>query len=306
MFETGVSEAREHAAYPLLGRSALVTGVSRRRGIGYAISVRLAQLGANVFIHHYSAHDEGQPWGADDLGAVRDGIRSVQHPNARFGDISADMADPMTPERVTAAAVAAVGRLRILVCNHAQSGGDGSIFDMTPQRLDGHWQVNARSTLLLTRAFAEQFSDVTQSAGIRSDAPTRPGVRPPFAGPFDEFETGRVIWMTSGQLDGPMPGEVAYAASKAALAGVTPTVASELLTRGIILNTVNPGPVNTGYLDAATTDRPLDDLNARLQGMPLGRFGAPTDPARLIGWLASDEGRWIAGQVLTSDGGFRL
>ncbi|HEY5224223.1 MAG TPA: SDR family oxidoreductase [Microbacteriaceae bacterium] len=301
-----MSEAGANAAYPLLGRSALVAGVSGRRGIGYAIAVRLAELGANVFIHHYSTHDAAQPWGADDLDAVRDGIRAAQHPDALFGDVSADLADPSTPQRVIDAAAAAVGRVRILICNHARSGGDGSIFDMTAARLDGHWQVNARSTLLLTRAFAEQFSDAAKSAPDGVNAPTAPGVRPTSGGPFDEFETGRVIWMTSGQLDGPMPGEVAYAASKAALAGVTPTVASELLARGIILNTVNPGPVNTGYLDVETTDRPLDDLNEHLQTTPFGRFGEPTDPARLIGWLATDEGRWVVGQVLTSDGGFRL
>jgi 3-oxoacyl-[acyl-carrier protein] reductase len=299
------SEHAGNADWPLRGRSALVTGVSRRRGIGYAIAVRLAELGANVFIHHFSTHDAAQPWGADDLDAVRAGIRAAQHPHALFGDLSADIADPEAPQRIVDAAAATLGRLRILVCNHARSGGDGSIFDMTPQRLDAHWQVNARSTLLLTRAFAEQFSPQTDAPANPAE-PTRPGVRQISDGPFDELKTGRVVWMTSGQLDGPMPGEVAYAASKAALAGVTPTVASELLRRGIILNTINPGPVNTGYMDAETTDRPLADLQEHLRNTPFGRFGAPTDPARLIGWLATDEGRWIVGQVLNSDGGFRL
>ncbi|TAM71294.1 MAG: SDR family oxidoreductase [Microbacteriaceae bacterium] len=294
-------EDRASTAYPLLGRSALVTGVSRRRGIGYAIAVRLAELGANVFVHHFSAHDATQPWGADDLDAVRDGIRSAQHPDALFGDLSADMADPAAPGRVIDAAVSAVGRLRILVCNHARGGGDGSIFDMTAERLDAHWQVNTRSTVLLTRRFAAQFSGET----VREEA-TQPGVRQVSVGPFDEFATGRVIWLTSGQLLGPMPGEVAYAGSKAALAGLTVTVASELLTRGIILNTVNPGPVNTGYLDPDSSDRPAGIIEEHLRSMPFGRFGAPDDPARLIGWLVSDDGRWVVGQVLTSDGGFSL
>ena len=286
---------------PLAGRAALVTGVSRRRGIGYAIAVRLAELGASVFIHHFARHDADQPWGADDLDQVTAGIRSALAPGAGFGHAEADMADAAAPAALVAQAGAELGRLDILVCNHARSGGDGSIFDMTAERLDGHWQVNARSTLLLTRAFAEQFS-----GGTTNGAATQPGVREAGAGPFDEFKTGRVFWTTSGQLDGPMPGEVAYATSKAALAGVTATVASELLRRGIILNTINPGPVNTGYLDAETTDRPVENLEQTLASMPFGRFGAPNDPARLIGWLATDEGRWIVGQVLTSDGGFGL
>lgn len=89
--------------------------------------------------------------------------------------------------------------------------------------------------------------------------------------------------MTSGQLHGPMPGEVAYATSKAALAGVTATVASELLQLGIVLNTVNPGPVNTGYMDPETTDRSLADIESYIARTPFGRVGAPSDPANLIG-----------------------
>jgi len=297
------------SALPLAGRSALITGVSRRRGIGYAVAVRLAELGASVFIQHFVKHDDAQPWGADDLDEVRAGVRAALAPDARFGDASADLAHGQAPAELIARAVESIGSLQILVCNHARSGSDGSIFDMTPERLDGHWQVNTRSTLLLTRAFADQFgagADPAPDAPTSANAPTAPGVRQASAGPFDEFATGRVFWMTSGQLDGPMPGEVAYATSKAALAGVTATVASELLARGIILNTINPGPVNTGYMDPETTDRPLGELQAHLQSTPFGRYGAPTDPARLIGWLATVEGRWIVGQMLTSDGGFRL
>lgn len=101
-----------------------------------------------------------------------------------------------------------------------------------------------------------------------------------------------------------MRGEVAYATSKAALAGVTATVAAELLELGIVLNTINPGPVNTGYLDAETTDRPLDEIEQHLASTPFGRVGRPDDPAALIGWLATQD--WIVGQVITSDGGFSL
>lgn len=221
---------------PLLGRSALVTGVSRRRGIGFAVARRFAELGANVFIQHCAPHDDEQPWGSDDLDLVRGGIRSAQPPGALFGEMSAYL--------------------------------------------------------------AERFADVHTPA-----ASTMPGVRHHSGGPFDEMQTGRAFWMTSGQQDGPMPGEVAYAASKAALAGITATVASELLARGILLTTINPGPVNTGYLDPETTDRPLDDFLAQVKSTAFGRVGRPDDPARLIGWLATDDGRWIAGQVMTTDGG---
>ncbi|MGW0436392.1 SDR family oxidoreductase [Micromonospora sp. NPDC003197] len=292
------------APLPLLGKTALVTGVSRRRGIGYGIAAHLAELGASIFVQHYAPHDRNQPWGEDDLDRVRAGIVARQHPDAAFGDRSVDLADAGAITPLVEAAYGLTGRLDILVCNHARSGGDGALADMTADLLDGHWQVNTRSTILLTKAFADRFGDTNSRIAARQ--PTRPGERAGAAGSVDEHATGRVFWMTSGQQDGPMPGEVAYAASKAALAGLTATVASELLARGIILNTVNPGPVNTGYLDPEAADRPLDELLATIRATPFGRFGEPADPARLIGWLATDAGRWIVGQVITSDGGFRL
>jgi 3-oxoacyl-[acyl-carrier protein] reductase len=164
------------------------------------------------------------------------------------------------------------------VCNHAKSGGDGRLDEISWEDLDAHWQVNTRSTVLATKHFAEQH---------------------------DGREGGRVIWMTSGQVAGPMTGEIAYAASKAALAGLTASVADHLVDRRILLNTVNPGPVNTGYLDDATADRPPETLQEVLAHCPSGRFGEPDDPARLIAWLLSDEGRWMVGQVLSTEGGFR-
>jgi 3-oxoacyl-[acyl-carrier protein] reductase len=268
--------------YPLAGRTALVTGVSRPKGIGYAVAVRLARLGASVVVHHFAPHDAEQPWGGADLEAVRAGIRSALIDGAQTADFSVDLADAAAAAPLVERAAAVTGRLDILVCNHARSGGDASIMGATAEQLDGHWAVNARSTLLLTRRFAELF----EWGGAEED-------------------TGRVIWFTSGQLHGPMRDELAYAASKAALAGTTQTAAAELIGRGILLNAVNPGPTNTGYLDPETTDRPeaLDELRA---AMPFGRFGAPDDAARLIAWLVGPEGRWVVGEVLSSDGGFRL
>lgn len=261
----------------LTGRVAVVTGVSRRRGIGFAVASRLGQAGASLFVQHWSPHDASQPWGAEDIDGVLAELRARCAPDAGFADIGLDLADADAGERLIAAALERFGHLDILVANHARSGGDGPLADQSAEMLDGHWHVNARSTLLATKAFGAQH---------------------------DGREGGRVIWMTSGQQLGPMPHEIAYAASKAAMAGVTETVAAELITQGIVLNTVNPGPVNTGYLDPETTDRP-DDLEAIRDMFPQGRFGEPDDPARLISWLASDEGRWVVGQVINTEGGFR-
>ena len=286
------------AHLPLHGKTALVTGVSRRRGIGFAAATKLASLGAHVVIHHHRPHDLDLPWGGDDLDEVRSGVRAHLTGGAQFADISGDLADPATIPVVIDAAAQLTGTLDILVCNHAKSGDDGSILDMTAERLSAFWDVNTRSTLLLTAEFARLRAP-------ESDEPRRPGDRIAGNGPYDAPQA-HVFWMTSGQIHGAMHGEVAYAASKAALAGVTATVAAELLALGIILNTVNPGPVNTGYMDPETTDRSLEDLEQYIASTPFGRVGTPADPAELIGWLATSAGSWVVGQVLTSDGGFGL
>ena len=287
------------ASLPLSGRTALITGVSRRRGIGFSVARELADRGANVFIQHFRPHDLDQPWGGDDLDLVRSELRAALGPMARFGDVEADLSDRHAATAVLGAAEALTGAVDILVCNQAKSGGDGSILDMTADSLDAHWAVNSRATLLLTAEFARSKNLVADGA------PRRPGERIDSGKPFAE-PTGKVFWTTSGQLHGPMRGEVAYATSKAGLAGVTATVAAELLELGIVLNTINPGPVNTGYMDPDSTDRSLDALEQHLATTPFGRYGHPSDPANLIGWLATDSGSWIVGQVLTSDGGFSL
>ena len=259
---------------PLRGRAALVTGVSRRAGIGYAVARRLAALGASLFLHQYAPHDRDQPWGEDPGGpqAVAHGVHdAVADPGAHVRWLQLDLALPGAPAQLIDAAVAACGHLDILVCNHARSGGDGPLGTLDATMLDAHWAVNTRSTILLTQAFA-----------ARHDG--RPG--------------GRVIFMTSGQDLGPMTGEVAYAASKGALASVTKTLADQLAGQGIILNAVNPGPVDTGYASP-------EAYEAVRRQFPQQRWGVPDDPARLIAWLVTDEAAWITGQVINSEGGFR-
>jgi 3-oxoacyl-[acyl-carrier protein] reductase len=259
---------------PLRGRAALVTGVSRRDGIGYAIARRLAALGASVFVHHYTPHDRDQPWGADPGGtrAVVDGVAgALASDGARVHDTELDLAGPGAPGQLVDLATDELGHLDILVCNHARSGGDGPLDALDAAMLDGHWAVNARSSILLAQAFA-----------ARHDG--RPG--------------GRIIFMTSGQALGPMTGEIAYAASKGALAAITGSLADYLADQAITVNTVNPGPVDTGY---ATPE----GLEMVRRHFPQGRWGTPDDPARLIAWLSTDEAVWITGQIINSEGGFR-
>ncbi|MGH3274382.1 MAG: SDR family oxidoreductase [Streptosporangiaceae bacterium] len=259
---------------PLRGRTALVTGVSRRAGIGYATARRLAALGASLFLHHYAPHDADQPWGTDPGGipAVLDGVTgALAADGARVHQAQLDLADPDAPSQLINAATSHLGHLDVLICNHARSGGDSPLATLDAGKLDAHWAVNTRSAILLAQAFAAQHDG-------------RPG--------------GRIIFMTSGQDLGPMTSEIAYAASKGALASITRTLADSLADQAITLNTVNPGPVDTGY---AT---PEDHETVRRR-FPQGRWGTPDDPARLIAWLATDEAAWITGQIIHTEGGFR-
>ena len=233
-------------------RNALVTGVSRRAGIGFAIAHRLEEAGAQVFTQGWTPHDAGQPWGADETFAP---------------SIEADFADPGAPAHVVTAARKALGPLDVLVVNHARSG-NGRLDELTAEHLDAFLHENVRASLLLVKAFAAQF----------------------------EGDSGRVVLITSGAHIGPMTGEVAYAVSKGALVIATPTLAEELADRGITVNCINPGPTETGW--------GLADMDPKPR-MPFGRWGEPDDAARLVAWLCSDDGRWMTGQVIDSEGGFR-
>ncbi len=251
----------------LRGRVAVVTGVSRRRGIGFAVARQLAALGAAVCVQHFTPYDAAQPWGADPdgVGALLTDLRALGGPVA---DVAADFADPAAPQAVMDAAVAAFGHVDILVANHAYSTS-GALEDLTAAQIDAHLQVNVRGSLLLVQAFAAQHDG-------------RPG--------------GRVILFTSGQHLGGMPSELAYIASKGALHQLTASLSAHLIPRGITVNTVNPGATDTGWA--------APDLHAVIQARaPQGRWGQPADAARLIAWLVTDDAMWITGQVINSTGG---
>ncbi|MZD07661.1 SDR family oxidoreductase [Streptomyces sp. SID5785] len=265
---------------PLYGRTALVTGASRRGGIGCAVARRLAAYGASVYLHHHVPHDAAMPWGADRPEDVAEAVRAARGADdAVVAHGPADLSEPDAPARlIDTAAQALGGRLDILVANHALSGSDGTLDTIDAAMLDAHWAVDARSVLLLVQAYARR----RDAAGLPASTPG-----------------GRVVMMTSGQdiADG-MPGEIAYALQKGALASITRSLATALADRSVTVNTVNPGPVDTDYLDGAAYDA--------VAGLfPAGRWGMPDDPARLISWLATDEAAWITGQVIDSEGGFR-
>lgn len=250
------------------GRVAVVTGVSRRIGIGAGIARRLAADGWRLVLHTWAPHDAEQPYG-EDVGGPQAILDEVREAGAEAIGVEADFADPDVARTVVDAAVDRFGHVDALVANHTRAGIQ-TLEELTADELQTTFAVNTSATLLLVRAFAAQH---------------------------DGREGGRILLFTSGQYHGAMPDELHYIASKAALHELTPSLAVHLMPRGITVNCVNPGPNDTGYAD--------DEGRAHLATMmPGGRWGRPDDTARLASWLLSDEAAWVTGQTIASDGGW--
>jgi 3-oxoacyl-[acyl-carrier protein] reductase len=246
----------------LTGRVALVTGVSRPEGIAPTVARRLHDLGASVVATGWPPHDDEQPWGG---GAVVD----LPFPVERH-----DLGDPGVPGALIDDVVARHGRLDIVVATHARSS-HLDLASTDADDLDRCWAVNVRSIVLLAQRFAAVH------------APSPPGAPP----------IGRMVWFTSGQHLGPMDGEIAYAVSKGALHQMTRSIDHALSSARIVANCINPGPVDTGYVDDATR-------TAAAARFPDRRWGMPSDIAEVVAFLVGDHGGWIRGQVLDAEGGF--
>lgn len=252
----------------LRGRVAIVTGASRRGGIGAAIARELAADGAAIFFTHWQAYDRTMAWGADD-----DGPRALEAElrdrRVRCAAMEVDLGQPDAPAGVLDAAEARLGPISILVNNAAYSTSEG-YETLDAATIDAHYAVNARATMLLSAGFARRFT-----AGVG----------------------GRIINLTSGQSLGPMPGELAYIASKGAIEAFTRSLAPAVMPLGITVNAVNPGPTDSGWMSGAIKHELVPKF-------PTSRIGQPDDAARLVAFLASDAAAWITGQVIHSEGGF--
>jgi 3-oxoacyl-[acyl-carrier protein] reductase len=250
---------------------ALVTGVGRLRSIGAGLALGLAADGWDLALGYWTPYDDrlGYERTPDDPAVVAERCRAL---GVRVALVPGDLADPEVPARLVGAATDALGPLQALVMSHCESV-DGTILTTSVDSWDRHFAVNARATWLLLRAFAEQ---------LPTDPPGPGEVR------------GRVVALTSDHT----AFNTAYGASKGALDRVVVAAAHELAHLGVRANVVNPGPVDTGWMD--------DDIRASgTAATPAGRLGTPDDTADLVRFLLSERGGWINGQLLMSNGGFR-
>ncbi|MBD7956489.1 SDR family oxidoreductase [Microbacterium sp. Sa4CUA7] len=194
---------------------------------------------------------------------VADGWQVVTS-DLEAADYPADLSLATAPAELIDAVRADHGAIDALVLSHAHDVESG-ILDTTAESFDRHVAVNARASLLLIAAFARQV---------------------PATG-------GAVVAFTSDHTTGNLP----YGASKGALDRIVISAARELGPRGISTNVVNPGPIDTGWMDAEARDQ----LGSH---HPLGRLGTPRDIGGVVSFLLSPDGRWVSGQLLHADGGF--
>ena len=248
----------------LVARTALVTGVGRRRGIGAAISRDLLADDWDICFTWWSAYDDRMDWGRDPE-TVAELIELGERQGRRVVGVEADLGDPATPPRVFAEA----GPVQALICSHCECVPT-STDDTTVEGFDLHYAVNVRATWLLIREFGRQLAQ----------------------GP-DGSVGGWIVTLTSDHVVGNLP----YGATKAAADRVTLAAAHDLAHLGVTANAVNPGPVDTGWM----TDEHRAHAAAMT---PLRRPGLATDTADLVQFLCSDKGGWISGQLLKSNGAF--
>lgn len=179
-------------------------------------------------------------------------------------DYPCDLSSPDGPDALMEVVRRDHGAVSALILSHAHDVESG-ILDTTAESFDMHVAVNARASLLLIASFARQAPETG----------------------------GAIVAFTSDHTTGNLP----YGASKGALDRIVISAARELGPRGISANAVNPGPIDTGWMN--------DDLREQLvPAHPLGRLGTPRDIAGVVSFLVSDEGRWVSGQLLHVDGGF--
>ena len=245
----------------LNGKIAVVTGASR--GIGKAIAMKFAQLGATVVINY-----NGSAQKAEEV------KQSITADGGRAVIMQCNVADYDACEAFFKDVIDQFGRIDILV-NNAGITKDGLIMRMSEEDFTNVVDVNLKGTFHCIRFASRQMM---------------------------KQRSGRIINMSSVVGISGNAGQINYAASKAGVIGMTKSAAKELASRGITVNAIAPGYIETDMTNVLS-DKVKEET---MKQIPLGRLGQTGDIAAAAAFLASDEAGYITGQVLAVDGGMAI
>ena len=233
------------------------------RGIGRAVCLELAKGGANVVLCY-----AGNEAAANDTAAACEalGVKALA--------VRCNVAEAGEVKALMDAAVQAFGRIDILV-NNAGITRDGLLMMMKDEDFDAVINANLKGTFLCMKAVSRLMM---------------------------RQRYGRIVYLSSVVGLRGNAGQVNYAASKAGVVGMTKSLAKELASRGVTVNAVAPGFMETDM----TAAMPKAARTATLAAIPMGRMGAAENVAKAVAFLASEEAGYITGQVLAVDGGMSM
>lgn len=242
------------------GKVAIVTGAGREgKGIGRFVALALAGEGADIAVADYVL---------DAAEAVAEEVKALGRKTVA---IQANVADPADAEDIVQRTLDELGKVDILV-NNAGVTRDALIMRMSEQEWDSVIDTNLKGTFNCTKAV------------------TRPMLKQ---------KSGKIVNMASVMGIIGNVGQANYSASKAGVIALTKTTARELGSRGINVNAIAPG-----FIQTAMTDELSESVRENIAGrIPLNRLGTPEDVAKLVLFLCTDDSSYITGQVINVDGG---